>query len=370
MKEKLRTPLCDLLDIKYPIIQAGMGILNPFIPQVATSPELVAAVSNAGGLGVLGLTATDVDEAVDYVRRTKKLTSEPFGVDLIFPAAVGAIDTDAASKLMEKIPGQYKELVEKIRVEYEIPKVEWEPTFIMTMMDLDLNKRKLDAIVEEKVPVIVSAFGTPSFVLEQCRAHGIKLISAVGNLKTAVRTAELKVDAIVIEGWGAASHSGRIDTFVLIPEVVDAIKPVPVIAAGGISIGRQIAGSLMLGAAGVWMGTRFLATPEAAVPDWYKELIVKAGDEDTAKNEYWTGKMNRHLRSPIDKALETSGLKPLPMPTQMLLTMDIIGGAIVAGKYELASQLMGQGTSLINQIKPAKEVMEELIKEAAEALGA
>jgi nitronate monooxygenase len=367
-RQILHTELCDLLGIQYPIIQAGMGMLQPYVPPVSTSPELVAAVSNAGGIGILGPSGVSPEEVAEYIKKTKALTDKPFGVDLIFAGSLSGTAVGNMQDLKNQIPPEYKALLKNLREKYEIPEVEVEPTIWRTMLDPKIARKQFEVVLEEKVPVMVSGLGTPPFVVSECHARGIKVLSAVGNLKTACRAAELGVDAIIVEGWGAGSHSGRIDNLVLIPPVVDAVKPIPVIAAGGIADGRQVAASLMLGAAGVWIGTRFLATPEAAIPDWYKQLIIQAGDEGTQKNAYWTGRLNRHYKSPVDEALETSGLKPLPMPLQGILTFDFMAGAIKAGKYELSGQLMGQGTAMIKELKPAAQIMAELVTEAVTAL--
>jgi len=133
-------------------------------------------------------------------------------------------------------------------------------------------------------------------------------------------------------------------------------------------VGRQVAAALMLGAQGVWVGSAFLATTEAPIPQWYKDLIIRADDEGTAKSEYWTGKLMRHFKTPLGAAWETSGLKPLPMPLQGILMWDIVAGALEQGKYEHSGQLIGQGIGMTKGIKSARQVVEELVGGAIQAL--
>jgi NAD(P)H-dependent flavin oxidoreductase YrpB (nitropropane dioxygenase family) len=150
--------------------------------------------------------------------------------------------------------------------------------------------------------------------------------------------------------------------------VADAVHPTPVIAAGGIADGRQVAAAMMLGAQGVWVGSAFLATEEAPIPQWYKDLILQTDEEGTSKSEYWTGKLMRHFRTPVGAAWETSGLKPLPMPLQGILMWDIVAGALEQGKFEHSGQLIGQDIGMIKEVKPAKQLVEELVAVAVQAL--
>src|SRR3990172_2816195 len=363
---QLHTKLCDLLDIRYPILQAGMGIITPY-SLTATSPELVAAVSNAGGLGVLGLGLMTPDEIGQQIKKTKQLTSQPFGVDLLFPTLGGV---GSLEQLKAQIPREYREFMARLQREFDIPSPQEpvDPQMWINMASPDIAMRQFEVLLEERVPVFVSGLGNPAPVVPRAHAQGMKVMACVGNVKTAVRVAEGGVDAIAAAGGDAGGHGGRTGTFTLIPQVVDAIHPTPVIAAGGIADGRQVAAALMLGAQGVWVGSAFLATTEAPIPQWYKDLIIRADDEGTAKSEYWTGKLMRHFKTPLGAAWETSGLKPLPMPLQGILMWDIVAGALEQGKYEHSGQLIGQGIGMTKEIKSARQVVEELVGGAIQAL--
>jgi NAD(P)H-dependent flavin oxidoreductase YrpB (nitropropane dioxygenase family) len=364
--KQLHTGLCDLLDIRYPVLQAGMGIITPY-SLTATSPELAAAVSNAGGLGVLGLGLMTPDDISLQVRHTKRLTSQPFGVDLLFPTLGGEGTLD---DLKAKIPREHRAFVERLQRDFGIPSPQEpvDPQMWINMASPNIAMRQFEVLLEERVPVFISGLGNPAPVVPRAHAQGMKVIACVGNARTARRVAEGGVDAIVAAGWDAGGHGGRIGTFTLIPQVADAVHPIPVIAAGGVADGRQVASALMLGAQGVWVGSAFLATQEAPIPRWYKDLILQADEEGTSKSEYWTGKLMRHFRTPVGAAWDTSGLKPLAMPLQGILMWDIVAGALEQGKYEHSGQLIGQGIGMIKEIRPARQVVEELVAGAIRAL--
>jgi NAD(P)H-dependent flavin oxidoreductase YrpB (nitropropane dioxygenase family) len=364
--KSLHTTLCDLLEIRYPILQAGMGVNTPY-SLTATSPELVAAVSNAGGLGVLGLGLMAPDEISEQVVRTKKLTSQPFGVDLLFPTLGGV---GSFEELLAKIPDEYWRFVEKLQREFGIPppREKITPAQWINMASPALVMKQFEVLLEERVPLFVSGLGNPAPVIDRAHQQGMKVMACVGNVKTAKRVAASGVDAIAATGWEAGGHGGRIGIFTLVPQVVDAVHPIPVVAAGGIADGRQVAAALMLGAQGVWVGSLFLATEEAPIPQWYKALILMADDEGTAKSASWTGKLMRHFHTPITDAWAQSGLKPLAMPLQGMLMWDIVAGAIEAGKYEHAAQLIGQGIAMTKEIKPARCVVEDLVQGALATL--
>lgn len=362
----LHTPLCDLLGIRYPILQAGMGIITPY-SLTATSPELVAAVSNAGGLGVLGLGQMLPDQVREYIRATKKLTSQPFGVDLLLPT-LGGIGT--LEELLTQVPEPHRAFVNQLRRRFGLPELAErpDPTIWINMASPDIAMRQFEVLLEEKVPVFVVGLGNPTPVVPRAHAQGMKVIGSVGNVKTSRRVAQGGVDALVAAGWDAGGHGGRTGVFTLIPQVVDAVRPLPIIAAGGIAHGRQVAAALMLGAQGVWVGSAFLATPEAPVPQWYKELILQADDEATSKSEYWTGKLMRHFRTPLGEAWQTSGLEPLPMPLQGILMWEIVSAAIEGGQFQHSGQLIGQGIGMIKEITPAAQVVKKLVAEAVTGL--
>jgi enoyl-[acyl-carrier protein] reductase II len=218
MHPALKTQLSAMLGIEKPIVQAGMGY-------VARS-ELAAAVSEAGALGIIGASLISIEQLREEIRKTRDMTDKPFGVDILF-ATYGRPSPD--------------------------PRVEEYTTEV---------RKQIDVVFEERVPVLASGLGNPAPVVPQAHELGIKVISLVGNTKNARRVAAGGVDVIVAQGYDGGGHTGRVGTFSVVPAIVDCVQQ-PVLAAGGIADGRGLVAALAMGAAGVWIGTRFVASHEA-----------------------------------------------------------------------------------------------------------
>jgi nitronate monooxygenase len=270
----LRTRLCDILDIEYPIILAGMG-------GVATA-DLVAAVSEAGGLGIVGAASMPAEEIERQVRRIRDLTSKPFGVDVLLPSGVStprpAPSTDAKEtaaagppkKPRDYLPAAYNTFIDNAEHEFGLPAKGEDSEWTSGMSRLgsgDFSKRQVEAILDLKVPVFAAGLGNPAPWVERFHAQGGKVIGLVGNVKNARRIADGGTDVVVAQGTEAGGHTGRIGTMALLPQVIDAVAPTAVCAAGGIGDGRGIAGALAMGCDGVWIGTAFLVSREATWPD-------------------------------------------------------------------------------------------------------
>ncbi|MAW54839.1 MAG: 2-nitropropane dioxygenase, partial [Rhodospirillaceae bacterium] len=238
--------MCDLLGIEYPIFAAGMGGV--------TMAPLTAAISAAGGCGVLGATFCTPDQLRAEIRSVREITDKPFGVDLLIP---GDIPADLTAHEVPPFPDFLEDLM---------PKVEGLKGNPPPPLTIDLARAQVEVTLEEKVPLMVSALGTPRWLVEECHAVGTKVMSMVGAVRHAPRLEQIGVDIIVAQGMEAGGHVGTVTTMVLVPSVVDAVS-VPVLAAGGIIDGRGIAAGMMLGAQGTWIGTRFIATEEATAPD-------------------------------------------------------------------------------------------------------
>lgn len=368
VKKVLHTKLCDLLDIEYPIILAGMGNV--------AGPTLAAAVSNAGGLGVLGVTHLTPEQIRDWIKRTRELTDRPFGVDILLPE--GLPESGTVLDLQSMLPARQVAYVEKLRKELGIEDIKWQWGMSLTT---DLPRRQVEVILEEKVPVLVSGLGSPAWVVPDAHAVGTKLIGIVGNVRNARREAEKNIDIIVAQGHEAGGHTGRIGTLALVPQVVDAVAPTPVLAAGGIGDGRGVASALTLGAAGVLVGTAFVVTHEAGVDhveigqrsqveiDNMKRKILEATEEDTKITRVITGKT---LRSVLPNKLidiwEKDGVPTLPMPFQSLLIADLLEGLRTRGKTEYLSGPAGQVCGMLKELKSAKQVVDELIEGAIRIL--
>ena len=258
----LRTDLCDYLEIEYPICLAGMG-------GRWTPPELVAAVSNAGGLGVMGGSGIQVDELRQRIRKVRELTDKPFGVDLLLPVVTGSVERDSRQGQQESeldaVRRQYPrhaEFVDTLMAEFGLDRVEPPPPPKET--GIALARRQVDMILEEDVDVFAAALGDPGWMVPQAHEKGVKVMGLAGSVRNAQRQIAAGVDIVVAQGTEAGGHTGRIATMPLVPQIVDAISPKPVVAAGGIANGRGIAAALALGAEGAWLGTAFLAAKSAA----------------------------------------------------------------------------------------------------------
>jgi NAD(P)H-dependent flavin oxidoreductase YrpB (nitropropane dioxygenase family) len=363
MAVKLRTRLSDLLEIEYPVILAGMGM-------GISGADLVAAVSNAGGLGILGCSRLSPEQIRDLITETRKLTSKPFGVDILAPPL--KLSEPGQDELTEQIPPEYWDFVSEVKHELKAPHAE-APYYALTE---DFLRQQMEVVLEEKVPIFATGLGTPSWLLEEIRAHKIKYISIVGKVHHALRLVKNRPDVIVAQGTEAGGHTGKIGTLPLVPLVVDAVSPIPVVAAGGINDGRGMVAALALGAVGVWMGTAFLATHEAfhdairfgwmtkGNADFYKEAILKATEDDTVITRIKTGKTCRIMRSKLLEVWQKSGLEPLPYQLQTIIMTELETALMAAGRYEYVLHIGGQAAGKIKEIRGAGDLVKEMVNEA------
>lgn len=368
----LRTKLCDLLGIEYPIVCAGMGPV--LIGEQAGSPvELVVAVSEAGGLGVLGGSGFTVDELRQAIREIRSRTDKPFGVDLLLPKSMvqseapdyGEITEVPLSAALQTLPTPYREWLAKIKEELGLPDVEIQVKLNTTTLR---PHEAVKVCIEEKVPLFCAGLGNPGFMVEEAHKNGIKVLGITGNVKNARRMRESGVDILVAQGYEGGGHTGRIGTFALLPGVLDIVDPIPVLAAGGIGDGRGLAAALAMGCAGIWVGTRFLATHEGGALDVNKQKIIAASDEDTRVSTAITGKTSRATYSSFHDLWNSSGLDPLPFPTQVLVSSMLFASFVEARKDEYMSGFAGQVSGIIHEITSARKVVEDMVEEAADIL--
>ena len=371
-KRVLRTQLCDMLGIEYPILSAGMG--PTLIGEKTGAPvELVVAVSEAGGLGVLGGSGYTVDELQQEIREIKKQTDKPYGVDLLLPKYLdlkgGIGGTDATElpleEVLKTIPQAHQEWIRKIKQEMELPDVQ---IMIRRNTTTMYPKESIQVCLEEKVPLFCAGLGNPGFMVEDAHAAGMKVLGITGNAKNAKRMADSGVDLLVAQGHEGGGHTGRIGTMVLLPAAIDAAFPVPILAAGGIGDGRGLAAALVMGCTGVWVGTRFLATHEGGALDVNKQKIVQSTDEGTRVSTAYTGKTLRASYNRFHDLWENSGLEPLPFPTQILISSALLASFVKANKTDFVGGLAGQVSGIIKDIKPAARVLEEMVEEAVDIL--
>src|SRR5271157_3383265 len=371
-KRILRTKLCDLLGIEYPIIAAGMG--PTLIGEKTGAPvELVVAVSEAGGLGVLGGSGFTVEGLREAIQRIKATTKKPYGVDLLLPQKLdvgGGLGQKGPKELplsliLKTLPQPHQDWVKKVKDELLLPNTE----IIIKMNTTTMRpKEAIQVCIEEKVPLFCAGLGNPGFMVAEAHAAGMRVLGITGNAKNARRMAQSGIDLLVAQGHEGGGHTGRIGTMALLPQAIDAAAPVPVLAAGGIGDGRGLAASLAMGCVGVWVGTRFLATDEGGAVDANKQRILSSTDEDTRVSTAYTGKTLRASSNEYHRLWDASGLDPLPFPTQVLLSSALLWGFLEANKTDYVGGLAGQVSGLIRDIKPARQVLEEMVEEAVDIL--
>ena len=326
----LHTPLCDLLNIEVPVICA------PMVPHI-TGPELAAAVSNAGGLSIISFGGYAPPLLREEISRLRALTDRPFGVNLLLQFPV---------------------------------------------------EEHVNVCVEERVPVLSFFWGDPSPYVERAHAAGLKVIDQVGSVEAARRSAAAGVDVIIAQGVEAGGHvAGQVSTMALVPRVVDAVSPVPVVAAGGIADARGLVAALALGAEGVVLGTRFLATPEAGAHPVYKRKVIEATEEDTVRTTLfghgWPHAPHRALRTAfVNGWLKDEARGSEQRPDEPVIGETVFGGqrvpvlrfmglppsAEATGDIESMGLLAGQSVGLVRELKPAAEIVKELVEGARQII--
>ena len=355
----LRTRLCELLDIEYPILLAGMG--------GAANAELAAAVSEAGGLGIIGAINLTPDELDAEIRKLKKLTSKPFGVDTIAPTNM--VDTATIEELRNYIPDEAVSYASKLAKELGIPVPEGTQFGKEggTGWAAGMTPKQIEVVYEHKVPVFAAALGSPAFMVPEAHSRGMKVIGLVGTVNQARKEADAGVDIIVAQGHEGGGHTGHVGTLPLVRLVAEAVEPTPVVAAGGIADGRGLVAALALGACGVWCGTAFLCTHESGFEQVAKERIVQATERDTRVTRVFTGKTCRLLNTKLIEKWEKEGpIMPFPLPIVMCTSLqDYIGQAKMVDNYFIPC---GQICGALKEMKSAKQVMQEMVDQAVQIL--
>ena len=365
----LHTEICDMLGIEYPIFAFNH------------CQDVTAAVSNAGGIGVLGVSGVSFDEKRVKVEWLRKNTDKPFGLDLLLPQANPDMGTH--EELMSKIPRENIEFMNNLRKELGIPDGYIAPPPLDGLSlgiggTLASQEEEVDAICDLKPAILACALGANATIVEKCHKAGIKVASLAGTVRHALRQAKIGVDIIVAVGTDAGGHTGKIGTMSLVPQVVDAVKPIPVLAAGGIADGRGIVAALALGAAGVWTGTIWLTAHENPVEEYIKDRVIHATEEDAVITRAFTGKTGRGLKNKFIEYWEQPGApKPLPAPFQsMYLPLPI---SVFTdeddrtwerlGLHDWISTPAGQGVGLVKQRKSARNILHDMVAQAIEVLG-
>ena len=344
--------------------------------------DVVAAVTNAGGLGVLGATALTpelLDQQLSWI--DDQVGGKPYGLDLIVPAKFeGKGENLSGGALADRIPENYREFIAELLAAHDIQpeeKVRTGASFLSGNTGKDL----LDVAMSHPIKLIANALGVPpDYMITAGKEHGVPVAALVGAKEHAVKQVDAGVDLIVAQGTEAGGHCGEVTTLVLIPEVIDAIGgAVPVLAAGGIVTGRQMAAAVAMGADGAWTGSVWLTTEEAETSPHTKQKFLAASSRDTVRSAGRTGKPARQLVSEWTDAWlpNDGGRKPLPLPLQSMLVepvlrrIDGLASQGHSGAQALSTYFVGQGVGLMNKVKPAREVVREFIEDylaAAERL--
>lgn len=303
------TEVTKLLGIQYPVIQGGMAWV--------AEHHLAAAVSEAGGLGLIGASAAPAEWVRNEIREAKKLTDKPFGVNIM-------------------LMSPYADEVAKV-------------------------------VVEEGVKVVTTGAGNPEKYMELWKNAGIRVIPVVASVALARRMERAGADAVVAEGCESGGHIGETTTMALVPQVADAVK-IPVIAAGGIADGRGMAAAFMLGAEAVQMGTRFVASKEAVVHENYKQLVIKAKDIDTRVTGRTTGHPVRAIRNEMTRHYLELEKEGAPFEELEKLTLGGLRRAVVDGDVKTGSVMSGQIAGMVKDEKSCKEIIEQMMNEMEELL--
>jgi len=356
-KNPLHTKLCDMLGIEFPVIA------------FTHCKDVVVAVVNAGGFAVLGEAMHTPDEIAADIRWIRqRIDGKPFGIDLVLPASAPPAGT--LEELMAKIPETHRKFAQSIKERYRVP----DPKGRVALhqwggLNQQMARAQLEVVLEERVPVFTSGLGNPAFILDAAHERGIKVFGLVGKVRQAKREIDAGVDAIVAQGYDAAGHTGPVGTFSIVPEAVAVAGDTPVIAAGGVTTGRHLAAALCLGAVGVWTGTLWLACRESETDMIIKERLLAAGADDTTYSRAISGMPMRVLKCPWTEEWAKPEAPPvLPAPYQMLLTSDYIQGANDHRRGDLMTEAAGQGVSFVTAMKPARQILFDLVEEALEAI--
>lgn len=313
----IRTRLTDVLEIEHPVMLAGMGGVSYH--------QLVTAVSEAGGFGCMGASTMGPDEMVAEMAAVRAATDKPYGVDLLTAS-----------------PGDFE--------------------------------ARVQAVIDGGAQVFVAGLGVPSEVIDLCHRNNVLVVNMCGKVRHAIDAVEAGCDLVVAQGTEAGGHTGQVATMALVPQIVDAVGDrVPVVAAGGIVDGRGLAAALMLGADGVWVGTRFIATPEARTTPGYKDALLRLPDDGTTISRGYTGKTCRVIRNSYTQYWEENPDELAPFPQQYIRSVE--DGANHLGADETAKVdpdkefwPAGQGAGAIDEIVPAGELVHRFVEEAEAAM--
>lgn len=352
----MRTPVCDLVGIEFPIFA------------FSHCRDVVAAVSRAGGMGILGAATHTTEELeIDVEWLDDQTQGGPYGVDLLFPAT---FDHRATEDLEMRVPDEHRRFVASLMQRFRIPP----PKALVQGGDHSpLSPRrsmdKLDLVLSHDIRVIASGLGPlPREVAKKIHANGSLYAGMIGDPRHVARHAEADVDVLVAQGFEAGGHVGHISTFVLLPQVVEAAGGRPVLAAGGVATGRHVLAAIALGAQGVWTGSIWLTTKESDLEDAVVRKLLAARSTDAVISRAMSGKTSRQLRTPWIDAWEASDAPPtLPAPMQGMLVRAARQGMRDYGVEEVLGTAVGQVVGMMNSVRSSRDVVYGMVEEFIDA---
>jgi len=362
----MRTRVTEMLGIDFPILA------------FTHCRDVAAAVSAAGGLGVLGAVAHSPEQLdVDLTWMRERTGGRPFGVDLLIPRKYAGSDEGGLDSkgLRAMLPDEHRQWIDALLERYGVPAMpeanEAEGGRRVLAIDPKSMAPLIDVAFQHGIRLFASALGTPpAWLVERARKEGVPVAALAGRLDHATAHRDAGVDLVIAQGTEGGGHTGEIATMVLVPQVVDAVAPTPVLAAGGIASGRQVAAALALGAEGVWCGSVWLTTHEAETAPTVKEKFLAATSSDTRRSRSLTGKPARMLRTAWSDAWEEAGAPAaLPMPLQSMLVADAqrrihrVAHQPGSGAQQLVTYFVGQVVGQMNVAKPTRAVVAEMVEE-------
>jgi NAD(P)H-dependent flavin oxidoreductase YrpB (nitropropane dioxygenase family) len=360
------TPLRDLLGCEVPIVA------------FTHCRDVVAAVAKAGGFGVLGVTGLSPAQLeIELKWIEEQIGDRPYGVDILMPADYVGRDEGGfdVAKLEAMIPQAHRDFVDALLHEHGVPEMPEGMESPRLDFDQDEARELVEVAFRHPIRLVANALGPPpDWMIERGHQEGMLVSALAGSAAHAQRHMEKGVDILVAQGYEAGGHTGEIATMVLVPEVVDAAGDVPVLAAGGIGNGRQIAAALALGAQGVWTGSVWLTTEEAETHPVVKEKFLKARSSDTIRSRAASGKPTRQLKSPLNLAWTApDSPEPLPMPLQGYISAPAWRriehfAHKSPGAAKLMTYFVGQIVGSMNDIRSTRSVMEEMLTEYTDTL--
>ena len=368
----MKSIICDMLGCEFPLLA------------FSHCRDVVAAVTNAGGFGVLGgvsHTPQTLDIELSWI--DEQVKGRPYGLDLIVPTSMESKEQSmTAAEIEARIPPEHKAYVRNLLARFDIPA---DDVYAPERRDRTGDSMReqgaeslLDAAFDHPIRLIANALGVPpAFMLERGKREGVPVAALTGAREHAVKHAEAGVDILVVSGTEAGGHCGEVSTLVLIPEVLEAVRPygdIPVLAAGGIATGRQMAAVMAMGAAGAWTGSVWLTTAEAETAPAVKEKFLAASSRQTVRSKSRTGKYTRQLRSAwTDAWHDERAPEPLPMPLQSLVSEPALSKIAKladsghAGAKQLTTYFVGQAVGLMNHVQSARQVVYEFMEDFAAA---